>query len=143
MYLPFKYCMFILQQCGLVWWEAAPYSGWPVCNLGSPFCHYMTEKAVLTLAFGLWHSGKHSVAEEWCFAWRDYLFGVFLFFLFFFPPVAGQIKLSCFAEGKRIIYYYYLHSKLVSFAAYTNLIGGTEKNYFNCLGWLMMSNFRL
>lgn len=70
--------------------------------------------------------------------------GLFLqvFFIFLFP-VAGQIKLSCFAEGKGIIYYYSLHSKLVSSAAYTNLIGGIEENYFNSLGWLMMSNFRL
>jgi len=24
--------MFVVQQCGLVRGEAAPYSGWPVCN---------------------------------------------------------------------------------------------------------------
>lgn len=57
--------------------------------------------------------------------------------------MAGQIKLSCFPEVKGIIYYYSLHSKLVSSAAYANLIGGTEKNYFNFLGWLMISNFCL
>lgn len=71
-----------------------------------------------------------------------FLKGLFLCFFFFFP-VAGQIKLSCFAEGKGIIYYYSLLLKLVSSAAYANLIGRIEKNDFNSLGWMMMSNFCL
>lgn len=50
-----------------------------------------------------------------------------------FFPVAGQIKLSCFAEGKGIIFYYYysLLLKLISSATYANLIGRIERNYFN------------
>lgn len=74
--------------------------------------------------------------------------GLFLFFFFWeggwiFFPVAGQIKLTCFAEVKGIIYYYSLHSKMVSCAAYADLIGGIEENDFNSFGWLIMSNFRL
>lgn len=57
--------------------------------------------------------------------------------------MAGQIKLTCFAEVKGIIYYYSLHSKMVSCAAYADLIGGIEENDFNSFGWLIMSNFRL
>lgn len=125
-----------MQQCEQVRWEAVSYIEWPVCKLDSLLCHYMTEKTVLTLAFSLWHFGKCSWQKSDVF-----LEGIISLGFFFFP-VAGQIKLSCFAEGKGIIYYSLL-LKLVSSAAYANLIGRIEKNDFNSLGWMMMSNFCL